>query len=256
MNASYYVNIALFAGEIMLRNGAEAFRVEDTICRILVKYEFKNVETITTTTGIYISVVDRNDIATTLIKRIHTRTINLNKILEVNAVSRKIVEDKISPDEALFELKKIHTSITYPNVVLILAWSLSSCGFSYVLNNSVYDALATLVVGLIVGTFSIKILEKKLPRVAYTTVTSALIGTLSILFAEIIPFINMDNLIIGGIMPLVPGVASVNAIRDILNGDYLCAQARILDVLLVGTCIALGVGASLSAFLFLKGGII
>ncbi len=61
----------------------------------------------------------------------------------------------------------------------------------------------------------------------------------------------MDNIIISGIMPLVPGVAAVNAIRDVLNGDYMCATARILDVMLVAICISLGVGFSLSIYFYI-----
>lgn len=253
MKPSYYVNIAMYAGEIMLRNGAEAQRVEDTINRILQKYGFENPQTITTTTGMYISVVNEDEDVTTLIRRIHTRTINLNKIAEVNSISRKIVEDKITPEKAMESLEEIFYSVTYPDFVLILAWAFACFGFSYVLESSLIDALATFIVGLITGTCAIKFLERKLSRIAYTAVTSALIAMLSIIISVNIPVVNMDNVIIGGIMPLVPGVASVNAIRDVLNGDYICAQSRILDVILVAICIALGVGFSLSTCLFLGG---
>lgn len=254
MTASHYVNLAMFAGEIMLKNGAESQRVEDTITRILIHYNFKNVETITTTTGMYISVINDDDVATTLIKRIHTRSIDLNKIAGVNSISRKITENKITPEQAQFELEKIANSVTYPNIVLILSWIIASSGFCYLLSQSFADAIATFVVGIFAGTFANQVAQKKLSRVAYTTTTSLLIGIMSITLFIFFPTINMDNVIIGGIMPLVPGVAFVNAIRDILTGDYLCAQARLLDVLLVCVCIAVGIGFSLKMFLFIQGG--
>ena len=35
--------------------------------------------------------------------------------------------------------------------------------------------------------------------------------------------VNTDTIIIGAIMPMVPGVAITNAIRDTLQGDYILA---------------------------------
>ncbi len=249
-SSSFKVKLAMFAGEILLRNGAEAFRVEDTITRILKHYEFHVVETITTTTGIYVSVVDDEEIATTLIKRIHTRTIDLNKIAEVNSISRKICDSLISPQDAYDRLVDIQNSITYPDHILIIAWAFSSAGFAYVLNSSFKEAFITLFLGFIAATFAIKYC-KNMSRIAYPCVVSSFIGFTSIIAATFISNINVDNIIIGGVMPLVPGVASVNAIRDVLNGDYMCAQSRLLDVMVVAICISLGIGFSLSTFLFL-----
>ncbi len=251
MTSSFKVKLAMFAGEMLLRNGAEAFRVEDTITRILKHYGYVVVETITTTTGIYVSVVDENEVATTLIKRIHTRTIDLNKIAEVNAISRKICEDKILPKDAYDYLLDLEKAVTYPNIILIIAWAFSSAGFAYILNNSFQEAFLTLIVGFISGTFAIKYC-KGLSRIAYPFVVSTFIGILSIIVSVLFKGVNVDNIIIGGVMPLVPGVASVNAIRDVLNGDYLSAQSRMLDVMVVAICISLGIGFSLSTFLFIE----
>ena len=51
-----------------------------------------------------------------------------------------------------------------------------------------------------------------------------------------------DRMVIGSIIPLVPGVAFVNAIREIADGDYISGFVRMLDALLVFFCIAAGVG--------------
>ena len=61
-------------------------------------------------------------------------------------------------------------------------------------------------------------------------------------------------MIIGSIMPLIPGVGFVVSIRDIVNGDYLSGFIRLLDALLVFFCIALGVALTLAAFELLTGG--
>lgn len=250
MNSSFNVKLGMYAGEILLRNGAEAFRVEDTISRILKHYGYVSVDTISTTTGMYVCVVDKDGTVTTLVKRIHDRTINLNNIAEVNSISRKICEDKISATDAYNELVQIYNTITYPDYIQILSWAISSFGFSYILNSSFNEAFATLFVGLISGTFAVKCC-KNFSRIAYPCTVSAFTAFIAILVSIISKDLIMDNIIISGIMPLVPGVASVNAIRDLLNGDYMSAQTRLIDVIVVAICIALGVGFSLGIYVHL-----
>ncbi len=245
MNTAFNVRLAMFAGEILLRNGSETFRVEDTITRILKHYEFIVIDTISTTTGIYVSAIDKDGNAVTLVRRIHDRTINLNNIVEVNTISRDICEGRICAQKAFDELVKIYNTVTYPDHVLIFSWAFACSGFAYILKNSLAEAFATLFISFIVGFIAIKYC-KKLSRIAYPFVVSALTATASIIVASFFDGLIMDNLIISGIMPLVPGVACVNTVRDLLNGDYMSAQSRLLDLIVVAICIALGVGLALS----------
>ena len=57
---------------------------------------------------------------------------------------------------------------------------------------------------------------------------------------------NLEAVIIGAIMPLVPGVAITNAVRDTLQGDYVSGCARILEAFLKAAAIAIGVGAAMA----------
>lgn len=66
--------------------------------------------------------------------------------------------------------------------------------------------------------------------------------------------IRFDQVIIGGIVPLLPGVSLTTAIRDLFGGDYLSGSIRLIDALLAGMCIAIGVGAAIKAFQMLGGG--
>ena len=52
---------------------------------------------------------------------------------------------------------------------------------------------------------------------------------------------NLGNIIIGAIIPLIPGVPFTNGIRDLAGEDYIAGITRLLDALMVFICIALGV---------------
>lgn len=66
----------------------------------------------------------------------------------------------------------------------------------------------------------------------------------------------MEGMIIGSIMPLVPGVAFVNAIRDIADSDFLSGTVRMIDAILVFVYIAIGVGFTLSVYNNMIGGLV
>jgi uncharacterized membrane protein YjjP (DUF1212 family) len=54
---------------------------------------------------------------------------------------------------------------------------------------------------------------------------------------------SIDNILIGGVMPLVPGVALTTSIRDLLAGDLLSGIARGVEAIL--SAVAIGVGIAL-----------
>ena len=70
-----------------------------------------------------------------------------------------------------------------------------------------------------------------------------------VLFAKlldlVVPGIKLDNIIIGGIMLLVPGLSFVNAIRDSMSGDLVSGTARAVEALFIAVAIATGSGVML-----------
>ena len=55
-------------------------------------------------------------------------------------------------------------------------------------------------------------------------------------------------MIIGGIILMVPGVAFTNAIRDMVDSDYISGSVRMLDAIISFFCIAIGVGVVLALY--------
>ena len=77
------------------------------------------------------------------------------------------------------------------------------------------------------------------------SVCAAGITAASILIHFIYPGIKTDTLIISGLMPLVPGMAVTNAVRDTLRHDYISGGARVLEAFVTAAAIALGAGAGM-----------
>ena len=53
---------------------------------------------------------------------------------------------------------------------------------------------------------------------------------------------HLNSMIIGSIMPLIPGVAFTYAIREMADADYISGTVRMMDALVSFISIAIGVG--------------
>ena len=82
----------------------------------------------------------------------------------------------------------------------------------------------------------------KISKVMQTILGSALITLGGMVMAALFAGLNMDKIIIGGLIILVPGVPLTTSIRDFFNGDYLSGAIRLIDAILVAICMAIGVG--------------
>ena len=59
---------------------------------------------------------------------------------------------------------------------------------------------------------------------------------------------NVELIIGGAIMPLLPGLAMTNAIRDTMGGDLVSGVARGAEAVFIATGLAVGVGVILKIF--------
>jgi uncharacterized membrane protein YjjP (DUF1212 family) len=57
--------------------------------------------------------------------------------------------------------------------------------------------------------------------------------------------VNYNSIIVGCMMPLLPGLAMTNAIRDTIRGDLISGIARATEALLVASSLAAGTGVTI-----------
>ena len=255
MDPNDALQFAVLAGEIMLSSGAETYRVEDTVLRILSNCNFTQSESFVTTTGLFASVIDQEAGTITMVKRVKNRTNNYERIVMVNDISRSFAEGKIEVAEAIKSLHEINAKPPYPPFVVILATGTASFACAYIFGGSPFDGAGALFTGIILQLFLLRLRRSHVAGVLIHMLGAALIAFMTLCLLNIGIGNNLDKMIIGSIMPLVPGVAITNAVRDVLEGDYLSGTARGVDALIVGIAIATGVGTVLKLWIYVFGGI-
>jgi uncharacterized membrane protein YjjP (DUF1212 family) len=253
-NSEYYrklLNMAVTAGSIMISSGAETHRVEDTMHRILGTTHFEHADAVVFTTGMVVTLSDPSGETLSISHRVTDCSQNFGKIAEVNSVSRDFCNEKITLDEAIQKLEKIKEKKGYNSFLRYLGYILASCGFTVMFGGEALDALGTVFCGIILAIIKLE-LGPKIGRGFVTTILAAAAMTIMATAFSYVGYhafgisFQTNYIIIGGLMPLVPGLAMTTAFRDILQGDYLSAGSRILEALMVAVSVAIGIGVGMS----------
>lgn len=239
------VSTAILAGEIMLESNAETYRVEDVMNRILKISNLNTSEAIAITTGLFVTLEDPSIKPISRVKRITTRTTNLNRIAKVNTITRKLTSAGCTLDEAYAELQDIN-EMQYKPFIKDLAISMISAFFAILLGGGIIEFIISWINGIVM-IFSNKLEEKVdmgffIQNVLYSAVMAA--GT-TLLLRNLRFDFSLDIVITSSIMPLVPGTAITNAFRDTLRGDYMSSGAKAIEAVVIAMSIAVGVAIGL-----------
>ena len=230
--------IASEAGHILLENGAEISRVEETMERIATHYGVESKSFFVLSNGIF-TTSSSNKYAN--VEFIPFKGTQLDKVVAVNQLSRDIVAGKYSLDAAQARLREIRSMKPHPYWEQVLASALGSAGFCIVFGGGMLDCAASFVCGILLWLFVLYVSAPYLSKIVGNIAGGLFVTGLCIFFHRIGFGHSLPNMIIGAIIPLIPGVPFVNGVRDLANEDYIAGATRLLDALLVFFCIAAGV---------------
>lgn len=249
-NVKQVVDLALEAGRILLKNGGEIFRVEETITRICHHYGVTKVDIFTLSHGLFVSAENEKGDAYTRVQHIPLSGAHLGIVAEVNQLSRQIAQGGVEIPEAVERLKEIDQIRPLPWGFQLLGAGLGSAGFGFLMGASVTESLVTFFIGAIVYGWVLLAKKVHLTKIIVNMFGGIMISILAI-FAQNICIsedLQIHGMIIGAIMPLIPGLAFTNAIRDIADSDFLSGTVRMMDAILVFIYIAIGVGFVLAVY--------
>ena len=101
------LDLALEAGRILLANGAEIFRVEETIWHICNYYKIEQVDAFVLSNGIFLTAYHNGKESYARVKHVPLQGTHLGIVTEVNDLSREISAGHVDMDEAFARLKGI-----------------------------------------------------------------------------------------------------------------------------------------------------
>ena len=248
------LDLALQAGHILLENGAEIFRVEETISRICRHYGVESGNAFVLSNGIFLTGGSVREEFFAKVQHIPVSSTHLDKVAAVNQLSREIEQGHYRVEEASEELERIRNMPRKRPWELILASGLGSGCFCYLFGGNPGDSTAAFLTGVVLYMYILYVSGPHFSKIVGNIGGGILLTLLCGLFSFLSLGQHLNYMIIGSIMPLIPGVAFTNAIRDMADEDYISGSVRMLDALLCFLCIAIGVGIGITILGQIDGG--
>ncbi|MFT5874651.1 MAG: uncharacterized membrane protein YjjP (DUF1212 family) [Clostridium sp.] len=248
------IHIAAEAGKIILENGGETYRVEQTITMICGSYGISQTESFVTPTGIIISITNSENQTISLVRRINSRTVNLRKVSMINNLSRELVSTPLSMVDIRKKIDYINNLQPYSKKTTTFFSACSAGFFTLLFGGNYKDFLIAFIIGALINCLNTFLDKLDVNSFLKNMLGGSLAASIALLATSLGLVGNMDTIIIGSIMLLVPGIAITNAIRDTIAGDLVSGMSRSIEALFIAIAIAAGTSIVFKIWFLLFGG--
>ena len=244
------MDFIMAAGQTLLENGAEVFRVEQTMEIMARSFHLREFHVYVLTNGIFASA---GTAEISEVRNVPVRTTHLGRVAAVNELSRQIAQTGMTLDEAESRLV-LARQLPFPkDHVQLLSGLCGAFCFAMMFGGNLRSALAAAGAGLVASWYLLWCGRHEVPGGFQKISTAALITLVCILLCNLL-HTSASHAIIGTLMILTPGIAFTMGIRDFVQGDYLSGTIRMIDALLIAASIAIGTGLVLRLYTVLTGG--
>ena len=228
-------------GYLLLRHGAEIYRVEESLQRMCEGLGFKNVEVFAIPSYFTLSLTLHDGTPYHVSKRARSNRIHLDHLYELNCLVRQISNGDIELHNIQEKIENIKSQeLNYQ--LILLGYIVSAAMFWVFFGGGAIDMVVSGVIGFVLYYF-IYLLEKlRINGIVRTILSSMVLSTIAILGNKIGIVENQQSVITGTLMLLVPGIAITNSLRDIIGGDFISGLSRMIEAILIAASIAIGVG--------------
>lgn len=242
------IALLCMAAQLVLENGGETYRVEETVLRMAKGFGLEDVSVAAFPTSIFVEVG-----GTARIRRISRRGTDTTRLAQVNDISRRVEHGEMDAEQADQALRQIASGAGVSQPTLILACGLAAASFCLLFGGTLATFAVTFVIGMLVQAVQ-PLFSRMEMGVLFGNFTGGLLtAILAQAIAALVPYGNVNAAIIGGIMPLLSGLLMTTAVRDTMYGDLVSGIARAVEALLLAASVALGVFVGLKLIAMLGG---
>lgn len=245
-----FLLLAADAARLVLESGGETYRAEETAQAVATGLGAADVECFATPTGIVLSFSGPDGRIRSVVRRVSTRSLNLDRITRIEDMVRGLVAGELDWDGASRTLGEIEGSPERPFVLSLLAAAAGTGFFTLFFGGAWNDALVAAFSGLLLSRMTRNLQRRRISDFFTNLAGGAIIAAVA-LGAKALGLSEHAGLaILGAAMYLVPGVAITNAIRDTIAGDLVAGVARAADAFMSAAAISIGAGAVLGSLAF------
>ncbi len=236
------------AGQLIVENGGEIFRVEETITRMGRAFGLQEVEAFAVPSGMFISYRLCDGDVESSVKRLRSGPTFLARVDAVNAVSRRVEAGELTCEQAHRELDAIRRMKPLSGLMLVLAAGLCAAGFSFLFGGGWMEFLVAGAVAALSQWLTDLLSRTRVNGTMLIILGGLLSALLPTVVWLMVPSLRTEAAVAGALMPLVPGLTMTNAVQDTVRGDVIAGVRHGLQALF--TACAVAGGAMLASALF------
>lgn len=234
------LDVFLDIGRAMLEAGAEIHRVEDTLARLCSAYGMEKAEIFAIRSLILVTIRNRDGKTITASRRIYQVGINMGQLEELNQLSRSACAEKPEPKALRNQLETCLTKRFVSNWEGKAGYMLAAAAFACFFGGRLRDGAAAAILGLLLWEMDQRLAKKRSQRFLYTVAASMALGFCARLWGLFDMGFRVDKIMIGTIMLLIPGMAFMNSVRDMINNNAINGLFSCLDAVTTAGAIAVG----------------
>ncbi|MHC1785881.1 MAG: threonine/serine exporter family protein [Christensenellales bacterium] len=228
------------AAQTILECSGEIYRAEETATRMCGAFGFQGADILCFPTGFMLTVPLSGGETFSRTLRVRDRSIRLETLDQVNSVSRQAACGQLSAEGALDALRALRAAPDYPAPILVLAFAASAGFFSMMFGGSPRELVCAFLAGGITQLLLPTLRRLHAPILLTSLVGGTLAAGIALMMVRLLGG-SQEAALSGAIMPLLPGLAMTNAVRDTMRGDLIAGIARSTEALLSSVLIAAGV---------------
>ena len=243
------------AGKIIMENGGETYRAEETINRMGRGFGLAEADSFAVPSGLFISYRNADGEPVTSVRRVRREGRNLTRVDEVNQVSRLVSAGELDCDGAFQRLKEIESHPgSFAGLWCLPAAFLCAAGFTLLFGGCFLSIAAAGVIATLVQLMESCIGRFRTRGLAASILGGLLTALLPLVLSLAVPELQTELIVAGAIMPLVPGLAMTNAVQDTLRGDMVSGISHGVQAIMTACLIAGGALLAVEIFHLLAGG--
>jgi len=248
VNYDGLLNLCAEMGRQLMESGAEIYRVEDSILRLMHAYQVPDAQVFVIPNCMIVGLTPPDGHPVTRLCRIPDHGTDIGRLEACNDLCRRLCRDVPPLDQAQREVAAIPRQFPqYTKRLVLLGYFLGPASFTLFFGGGLLDTLCGGLCGLVIGLFLVLLKNKIGPNAFFRTLITACVSSLTaLILVRLGVGQSVDAITIGALMLLVPGVPLTNAMREVMAGDIISGIAHLAESLLTATAIALGTGVGLA----------
>ena len=235
------LGLILEIAQRMVECGAEIGRVEESLTRICASYGCCRTDAYATTSNLIVTVETSDGEEFTQTRRVKGASPDMECLHCLNDLVRSLSKRPYSDAEIVAELDKIREIKPYSAPLQVFFYAVIAGSFCIFFGGrDVLEIVVALLVGGLVGMLNMFLSSLHANRILKSCVCSFAACLIAVSCARLCWIPTADNVIIGNIMSLIPGIGLANALRDLFTGDTITGLLRLMEAVLLALAIALG----------------